>query len=79
MMRIPVTLDFDQTKIVVFMEIDESKLPNTPNYCFSIGYSIPSEAIIDKDTPMEHRLCEVSVIYELKYYEYLKSKYDKEL
>ena len=37
-MKIPVTIGFDHTQVIGFLEIDEARLPPRPDFHFALGY-----------------------------------------
>ncbi len=42
MKTVPITIGFDNTRIIGFAEIDLAKLPKDFDYCFSIGVMLDS-------------------------------------
>lgn len=69
MITVPVLLEFDEGQEIGTMQLDETKLPQRPNYVFAIGFHMA--------TP--HRLMCVSLVNDKKYLEYLDSDQNKQL
>lgn len=64
MINVPVVVNFDHEKIIGIMSIDETKLPSTPEYVFSIGYRYSSNT--------EHHLMCISLMWDKEYQKYLE-------
>lgn len=76
MITVPVVLQFDQDKTIGYMEIDETKLPATPHFCFSIGCKILS--MNDQLKADKYELRCISVQDDAAYKQYLESEqYEK--
>lgn len=69
MITIPVTLGFDNSNIIGTMEVDETKLPPTTDYCFAIGYYC--KGVDDKGKVIDFELREISVVLDRSYRNYL--------
>lgn len=65
MIKIPVMLNFEYTRQIGTLEVDETQLPPIPKFCFSIGYSL-----LDSDTGKYELVCVSPVMDEL-YKKYL--------
>lgn len=75
--KVPVTIGFDTWQIIGYMEIDETKLPPSCGYVFSLGIrtldnvdapgSIPTGPYLGK-----YELIEVGLVTDENYIQYLK-------
>lgn len=69
MIRIPVLINFDATQPIGFMEVDETKLPNGTDFCFSIGYFVRA---MKNDTVTDFDINCVSVVSDANYAKMLR-------
>lgn len=58
MITIPVVINFDQQRRIGTIVLDESQLPNTPDYVFSIGYVATDRTVT---TVTRHKLTCISM------------------
>ena len=63
--KIPITVGFDQEKIIGYAEIDIESLPDNPNYVLSLGYTIEEGS----NTPPTIKM--LGVVNDLEYLDYL--------
>lgn len=78
MIKVPVTIGFDQSQTIGLMEIDETKLPKDPNFVFAIGYRITHLEDIDVDALVyngRYDLKVLSLTSDSAYAAYLKQAY----
>lgn len=72
MITIPICLKFDYSNIIGSITIDETKLPSTPNFCFTIGYLVKNISFDGNIT--DYALNIASVTSDSDYLKYLESE-----
>ena len=70
MKKIPVLINFDQSRQIGTLEIDETQLPEYSDYVFAIGYLADQISLDRRDKVAE--LVEVSLLTDTQYISYLK-------
>lgn len=70
-MRVPLTLTHDPAQIVGYVEVDESRLPKTPDFVLSISYRPRDEQVSGKPN---YVLLDVGVLSHVEYEAYLVEK-----
>jgi hypothetical protein len=72
--KIPVTIGFDDTKIVGILEIDTDELPKgSPDFIFSLGYEVLG--VDDYNKVNDYNLVQLGIVNDRTMLEYLKDKY----
>lgn len=66
MIKVPVYLNFSSAECIGTLNIDETKLPLTPDFCFALGYRIT-------DGDRRYELVEVSTVSDETYVKYVNN------
>lgn len=77
MIEIPITIGHDYTKIIGTMNIDETKLPPTADFCFGLGVRV-HEYFTDTNgvkVISKFDMVEVSIVDNLEYFNHLNKRY----
>ena len=73
--QIPITINFDNERIIGFADIDLSKIPKQPNYVFSIAVMV-KDALAD-GTITDSELVQLALMHQDDYKKYLESEHVK--
>ncbi len=78
MIKVPVTIGFDSTKIIGEMLINEKELPFSNEFCFALGVRVKDFIDDGKGNKLvtDFDLVEVSVVDNYKYMEYLTKEFN---
>ena len=80
MIKVPVTIGFDNERIIGELSVDESKLPDNGRYCFALGISVDDQAAVPGEPTSKYsfnepvKLITISAVTDENYFAFLAER-----